>query len=152
MSTNIGLSEALRKKSVEALSRVLSESYKLYFITQHYHWNVTGFNFYTLHELFGRQYKELSQAIDEMAERVRALGLNVVIKGSSFEQLKEMENMENLKAEDMIQNLLSVREKLIQTIRSVLEGIKEDEVTSDFLINRLRTHESAVWGLRSLLE
>ena len=143
------LSETLRKKSIEGLNPILKSEYELSLMTLHYHWNVEGSDFYTLHDLLGRQYKEIIQVVDDLAERVRALGFYVALDTSLKFSIKDVEN---LKAKDMIQNLLSKREELVQKIRLILKDIKEDEVTEEFLVDRLSVHESAIWGLKSLLK
>ena len=74
MDINIGISESHRKKIADELSKVLADTYMLYLKTHNYHWNVTGAHFHSLHEQFEEQYTELADAIDEIAERIRALG------------------------------------------------------------------------------
>ena len=75
MDINIGINEEHRKNIAEALSRVLADSYMLYLKSHNYHWNVTGEHFHSLHEQFEEQYTELAEAVDEIAERIRALGV-----------------------------------------------------------------------------
>src|SRR5436189_4655305 len=58
----------------DALTKVLADSYALYFKTHAFHWNVTGPTFFSLHEMFAAQYNEIWTALDEIAERIRALG------------------------------------------------------------------------------
>src|SRR3546814_13961930 len=74
MEINIGINEADRKEIAEGLSRLLADSYTLYLKTHNFHWNVTGPQFNTLHAMFEEQYTELAAAVDEVAERIRALG------------------------------------------------------------------------------
>src|ERR1700722_16724899 len=59
--------------SVKELSKLLANTYLLYLKTQNYHWNVENFSFAMLHEFLDKQYKELADAVDEVAERIRML-------------------------------------------------------------------------------
>src|SRR3546814_16487217 len=73
---DIGLSTADRKKIAQGLSVFLSDAYTLYLKTHNFHWNVTGPMFNSLHTMFMDQYTEQWTALDETAERIRALGFN----------------------------------------------------------------------------
>ncbi|HTH18205.1 MAG TPA: ferritin-like domain-containing protein, partial [Magnetospirillum sp.] len=73
MSINIGIDDAARKQIGDGLARLLADTYTLYLKTHNFHWNVTGPMFNTLHLMFEQQYTELSQAVDLIAERIRAL-------------------------------------------------------------------------------
>jgi starvation-inducible DNA-binding protein len=75
MATNIKIKASDRKKIVAGLSKVLAESYTLSLKTQNFHWNVTGPMFQPLHSVFEEQYDALAEAVDEVAERIRALGM-----------------------------------------------------------------------------
>ncbi|NNE12941.1 MAG: DNA starvation/stationary phase protection protein, partial [Ilumatobacter sp.] len=74
MAIDIGISEGDRHAIADGLSKVLADSYTLYLKTHNYHWNVVGPMFNTLHLMFEEQYNELALAVDELAERIRALG------------------------------------------------------------------------------
>src|SRR5207248_7180197 len=74
MQTNIGLSDEQREGVVQILTTLLSDEYLLYTKTRNYHWNVTGMQFNDLHKFFESQYEALDDIVDEVAERVRALG------------------------------------------------------------------------------
>lgn len=68
------MDDPARERVIEALSRLLADSYTLYLKTHNYHWNVTGPMFNTLHTLFEAEYTELAIAVDEIAERIRTVG------------------------------------------------------------------------------
>ena len=87
MEINIGITEEHREKIAEGLSKVLADSYLLYLKTHNYHWNVTGELFHQLHEQFEEQYTELAEAIDEIAERIRALGFRAP---GTFQEFNEL--------------------------------------------------------------
>ena len=70
MAADLGIEEKDRIKIVEALSRLLADSYTLYLKTHNFHWNVTGPMFQTLHLMFQTQYTELWTNIDLIAERI----------------------------------------------------------------------------------
>jgi starvation-inducible DNA-binding protein len=139
-------------KTIENLEKVLATSYLLMLKTHNYHWNIVGSNFKPLHELFQLQYEELFTAIDELAERIRALGskVNGTIENFSEKSLvKKIDNSLNDKA--MVADLIVDNEVLIKILK---EGIKiaqsaEDEVTAGMLTNRVQIHEKTAWMLQS---
>ena len=111
MKIDIGIEEAQRKRVAEGLSRMLADSYTLYLKTHQFHWNVTGPMFRTLHALFEQQYTELALAVDEIAERIRALGVRAPGSYSRFAELASVkEENGELGAEEMLYALLSTRE------------------------------------------
>lgn len=140
------------KASVEALRNTLGETYALYFKTHGYHWNVTGPRFKSLHELFMQQYTELWTALDELAERLRALGQ--FAPGST----EEMLSTATIKpdngvpdSEDMINNLVRGHETLAEVARAGVEAAEAsgDIVTVDLLTQRAAISEKAAWMLRA---
>src|SRR3990167_6678148 len=86
MEVQFGLSKVVRNEAVEALTDFLSHTYALYLKTQNFHWNVTGPQFFSLHLLFQKQYEELAEAVDEIAERVRTLGSYIEASFSAFQK------------------------------------------------------------------
>lgn len=155
LDINIGISEEHRKKIADELSRVLADSYMLYLKTHNYHWNVTGELFHSLHEQFEEQYTELADAIDEIAERIRALGYRAPGTFKEFHELTSIqEDQEEPEAMEMVRRLALGNEKLLRTAREALEPAKEaeDEATIDLLTQRLHVHSKMAWMLRSHLE
>ena len=71
---NIGISAKDRSAVAAELSKMLADSYTLYLMTHNFHWNVEGPMFNTLHNMFMTQYTEEWTALDQIAERIRALG------------------------------------------------------------------------------
>ena len=152
MPIDTGLDKTDRSASVEALRKVLGETYALYFKTHGYHWNVTGPRFKSLHELFMQQYTELWQALDELAERIRALG--EFAPGSSDEiasyaTIKPDNGVPD--AEDMINNLVRGHETIARVARQGVEAAEkgDDVVTADLLTQRAAAAEKAAWMLRA---
>lgn len=152
MKINIGLKEADCKKIADSLSRLLANTYTLYLKTQNYHWNLTGFSFYSYHLMFESQYKELSDAIDLIAERIRALGHHTP---ASFEQFLKLtsikEEQGHRSIEEMVKQLLQDHESMIGYLREICEEASEfeDEATANLLADRLEAHEKTAWMLRS---
>ncbi len=107
MDINIGINENDRQKIAEGLSRVLAESYILYLKTHNFHWNVTGSMFQPLHSVFEAQYSELAEAVDEIAERIRALGLSAPGSFAQFQSLSSIKEASGkIKAMEMVKELL----------------------------------------------
>lgn len=156
MSIDIGISERERKKIAEGLSGLLADSYTLYLMTHNFHWNVTGPQFNSLHTMFMAQYTELWNAVDPIAERVRALGYPAI---GSFAQFKQASTLPDApaqppKATDMIRTLVAGHEAVARTARALFPLVDKasDEPTADLLTQRLDIHEKTAWMLRSLLE
>lgn len=150
----IGINEADRKKIVDGLSKLLADSYILYLKTHNFHWNVEGPMFNTLHLMFMDQYTELWNALDLVAERIRALGSYAPGSYKKFAQLSSIpESDEHLAAKDMIKHLLQGHETVAKTVRSIFPVAEagSDEATLDLLTQRLQIHEKTAWMLRSLL-
>ncbi|MDR2014593.1 MAG: DNA starvation/stationary phase protection protein [Azoarcus sp.] len=155
MEIDIGISKEDRAKIAKGLSRLLADSYTLYLTTHNFHWNVTGPMFNTLHQMFEGQYTELSEAVDLIAERIRALGFPAPGSFKEFEKLTSLQQPEKVSdAEGMIQQLLSNHEDVAKTARSIASLTEKagDEPTRDLLTQRLQVHEKTAWMLRSLLE
>ena len=155
MPMNTGISEADRKKIVEGLSALLADSYTLYLMTHNFHWNVTGPMFNSLHQMFMDQYTELWNAVDPIAERIRALGFPAPGTYKEFVKLASIKEVEGVpKATDMIRHLVAAQEATARTARKLLPLVSEvdDQPTADLLTQRLDVHEKTAWMLRSLLE
>lgn len=151
---NTGLDANARTAVADALNGVLADTYVLYQKTHAYHWNVTGPQFPVLHTLFEEQYREMWAALDEIAERVRALGAFAPASGRAFASLASIDSAEEAppKANDMIRNLLDGHETLIRRARAALEiaGEVNDAASEDLLTVRLQTHEKTAWMLRAM--
>ncbi|HKL17675.1 MAG TPA: Dps family protein [Halalkalibaculum sp.] len=155
MEINIGISETNRKKIADELSKVLADSYMLYLKTHNFHWNVTGEHFHSLHEQFEEQYTELADAVDEIAERIRALGHKAPGTFKEFHQLTSIEeDTEKPEAMEMVRRLAVANEQVLRTARKALDPAKDadDEATIDLLTQRLHVHSKTAWMLRSHLE
>jgi starvation-inducible DNA-binding protein len=151
---DIGIPDADRSAIADELGRVLADTYTLYLKTHNYHWNVTGPMFNTLHLMFEQQYTELAQAVDIIAERIRALGEPAPGSYAAFVKLSSIEEEEDVPtAEEMIQNLVKGQEAVVRTARSIFPASERanDEPTADLLTQRMQIHEKNAWMLRSML-
>ncbi len=154
MKIDIGIEESQRKKIAEGLSRVLADTYALYLKTHAFHWNVTGPQFQTLHTLFETQYTELAVAVDDIAERIRALGVFAPGSYSQFAKLSTVKEETGVpSAEDMIKQLVQDNEAVVRAARAVLPVAEagQDEASVDLLVGRMRIHEKTAWMLRSMV-
>jgi starvation-inducible DNA-binding protein len=155
IAIDIGIPEESRKEIAEGLSRLLADTYSLYLKTHNFHWNVTGPMFQTLHLMFETHYNELALAVDQIAERIRALGFPAPGTYSDFAKLSSVEETPGVpKAQEMIRLLVQGHETVAKTARSMfpLADKVNDEPTADLLTQRLQVHEKTAWMLRSLLE
>lgn len=155
MQLNIGLSSEQREEIAAGLSRLLADSYTLYLKTHNYHWNVTGPQFSSLHLTFEQQYTELATAIDAIAERIRALGVNAPGSYTEFGRLTSIEEAQGGEtASEMVQQLLLGQETIVRTARTAILPTADahDEPTADLLTQRMQVHEKNAWMLRSMLE
>ena len=152
---NIGMSDRSCKEISKGLMKLLADSYAVYLKTQNFHWNVIGSDFFALHLMFEKQYEELSAALDEIAERIRALGSHVDASFSSFKTLTSVsEEKKVLNAKQMIQHLVTGHESVICHARELAKVAEKnsDQATVDLLARRLGAHEKMAWMLRSHLQ
>ena len=155
MNMDIGISDADRKKIAEGLSGLLADSYTLYLMTHNFHWNVTGPQFNSLHNMFMAQYTEQWNALDIIAERIRALGFPAPGTYKEFVKLASIKEVEGVpKADDMIRHLVAAQEATARTARKLFPVVDaaNDQPTADVLTQRIDIHEKTAWMLRSLLE
>jgi len=152
---NIGISAAERAKIAQGLSALLADSYTLYLMTHNFHWNVTGKQFNSLHQMFMDQYTEQWNALDTIAERIRALDHPAPGTYREFTNLASIKEVEGVpKAMDMVRHLVAAQEATARTARSLFPLVEAagDQPTADLLTQRLEVHEKTAWMLRSLLE
>jgi starvation-inducible DNA-binding protein len=152
---NIGIGVADRKKIAQGLSAFLADSYTLYLMTHNFHWNVTGPQFTSLHQLFMTQYTEQWTALDQIAERIRALGHPAPATYTEFHTLASIKEVSGVpKAEEMVRYLVMAQEATARTARNLYPLVDKanDQPTADLLTQRIEIHEKTAWMLRSILE
>lgn len=157
LKPNIALSDDQRTAIVEVLNALLADEFVLYTKTRNYHWNVIGPQFSEFHAFFEEQYKQLSEIVDEVAERARALGGKAVGTLSEFSQNTRLSEHPGRYPDtrEMISNLLHDHEAVIRVLREEIKTCAEryeDEGTANFLTDRLVEHEKMAWMLRAFLE
>lgn len=141
--------------TINKLNHVLADTYTLYLKTQNYHWNVTGVHFNTLHQLFGRQYAALALAVDEVAERIRALSALAPATYKEFEQLTSIkEGDSGYSAQEMVECLYKSHERVIETLKEALKQAENenDVFTVELLTARIGAHEKDAWMLSAMME
>ena len=155
IAIDIGIPEDQRKQIAAGLSALLADSYTLYLMTHNFHWNVTGTQFNSLHTMFMDQYTEQWNALDIIAERIRALGFPAPGTYKEFVKLASIKEVEGVpKATDMVRHLVAAQEATARTARKLFDLVDEanDQPTADVLTQRIDVHEKTAWMLRSLLE
>lgn len=154
-SIDIGIKASDREKIVQGLSSLLADSYTLYLMTHNFHWNVTGPQFNSLHQMFMVQYTEQWNALDLIAERIRALGYPAPGTYKEFVKLASIKEVESVpKAEEMVRLLVAAQEATARTARKLFPVVDaaNDQPTADLLTQRMEVHEKTAWMLRSVLE
>jgi len=152
---DIGIGDAERAKIARGLSTLLADSYTLYLMTHNFHWNVTGPQFNSLHQMFMVQYTEQWNALDVIAERIRALGHPAPGTYKEFAKLSSIKEIDGApKATEMVRHLVVAQEATARTARSLFPLVESanDQPTADLLTQRLEVHEKTAWMLRSVLE
>lgn len=154
MGIDIGISKKDREIIAKGLSKLLADTYTLYLKTHGFHWNVTGTMFNTLHTMFETQYGELWTAVDQIAERIRALDMTAPGSGTQFAKLSSIREEPGVPEwRGMVQQLVDGHETVARTARSVFRVADkaDDQPTADLVTQRLQEHEKTAWMLRSLL-
>jgi len=140
------------KAGAEALKVVLADTFTLYLKTLNYHWNVESPNFLALHLMFEGQYQELATAVDDIAERIRALGEKAPATFSAYSGLSSMSEGDcNASGTAMVKDLAESQIAMDQSLSAALKVAQaaEDEGTIALLDDRIRSHEKTAWMLRS---
>ena len=157
MKANIGIPEKELQAIGVMLNKLLADEYVLYTKTKFYHWNVEGEDFHPMHLFFDEQAEKLEGFIDDVAERVRALGHFAVGSLKTFLDLTNL--LENTDAATdalkMVQNLLNDHETIIRQLRQDVDHTAnklKDVGTSDFLTGIMEEHEKMAWMLRAFLK
>jgi starvation-inducible DNA-binding protein len=156
MKANIEISDNNLTAVATLLNTLLADEHVLYIKTRNAHWNVQGPNFGELHEFFEKQYTELAELIDELAERIRALGHFALGSLKDFLAVTRMseQNTNFSKQNEIIQTLLDDQETIIRILRNDANNIIDqykDIGTGDFCTGLMEKHEKMAWMLRSHL-
>lgn len=152
-TVDIGIKKKDREQIAEGLKRLLADSYTLYLQTHNFHWNVTGPQFRELHLLFEEHYTELATAVDDIAERIRTLGVAAPGTFKAFAGLSSVKEVEQIPdAAEMVAVLTKGHQQVVKTSRKVLKTAQEagDESTAALVSDRMRVHEKTAWMLRAM--
>lgn len=151
---DIGISQEDRENVALNLKKLLADSYTLYLQTHNFHWNVTGPMFPQLHAMFEVQYTELSIAVDDVAERIRSLGIAAPGTYKAFAELSSIKEVDGVPdAAEMISLLTLGHEQVVRTCRAALTQAQsaDDESSASLISDRMRIHEKTAWMLRALI-
>ncbi len=149
---DIGITKENRAKISGGLKQLLADSYTLYLQTHNFHWNVTGLQFRELHLMFEEHYTELAVAVDDIAERIRALDIPAPGTYKEFSKLSSVKEVEGVPDSiEMVELLTKGHEQVIRTCRDVLKIAQnaDDESTAALVSDRMRVHEKTAWMLRA---
>ena len=152
---DIGINKQDRTKVAEALKHLLADSYTLYLQTHNFHWNVSGPRFRDLHLMFEEHYTELATAVDEIAERIRTLGVAAPGTYKAFAKLSSIQEVEGVPdAKEMVKILNESHEQVVKTCREALKLAEdaEDESSAALVSDRMVIHEKTAWMLRMMQE
>lgn len=153
MTIDIGINEQDRNEIATGLKHLLADSYTLYLQTHNFHWNVTGSQFRELHLMFEEHYTELAVAVDDIAERIRTLGVNAPGTYRAFAELSSIKEVDGVpEATEMVEILTQGHEQVVKTCRKVIKLAQaaDDESTASLVGDRMRIHEKTAWMLRAL--
>lgn len=154
-ATNKSASPGTSNALAASLNQVLADSYALMALTHLAHWNVEGPGFFALHTAFQTQYEELFTAVDEIAERIRALDTYAVGGLAKFAEMAGMKEFAApLPQEDYVKRLIAAHEKLLADAAKArdLAGEVADAESQDLMIGRITLHQKTVWMLKSYLK
>lgn len=157
MKTDIGITEKNRNEVATVLNKLLANQYVIYTKTLNYHWNIEGSDFYALHIFLEKQYEELLDIVDDVAERVRSIGCKAIASLKEFAKLSSVEDElfgGGKNQLQMIEQLAHDHETIIKLLRkdADLTLTKYSDIgTNNFLIEVLEKHEKMAWMLRSFL-
>ncbi|MDP2699611.1 Dps family protein [Thalassospira sp.] len=149
-----GVDRKDRKKLAQMLTKIVGSSHVLYAKIRGVHWNVVGPAFYSLHKMTEEQYEDLNTAIDDMAERIRAIGFSAPTGLATMMEDSIITDQTSLiNANDMVQELVEDHEKMACLLRDGVGAADEvdDVKTADMLTERVGVHEEAAWMLRAII-
>lgn len=153
-STVTKLSTEAAHEIAQSLSYVLSDTFMLYMKTHTYHWNITGPNFFALHQMFEEQYTDMWESVDTIAERIRSIGEMAPHSQNIIEMSKIPSMMKNPTEKEMLKDLSKSHQLLIAELKRALScaADAEDDATAGILTDRIITHEKFLWMIQSSLK
>lgn len=157
MNTTMTYPESVKESSYVATSMngLLSDFAVFYQKLRNYHWNVTGANFFVLHEHFEKMYEQITDDIDELAERIRSLGVRPVSTMQEFINMSELSEDPNIPTDSvMVQNLVQDMDSLIRSMRTLADSAEDedDTATVNLMEDIADRMEKDRWMLRNFVE
>ena len=156
MKTNIGISDSNTEAVAFQLNKLLANEFVLYTKTRNYHWNIGGMNFFELHKLFEGQYEQLQVILDDIAERIRAIGHYSEARLVDILKLTDLLEPEyTVEPKEQLSNLVNDHETIIRILRTLITEFADtykDLGSSDYVTGLLREHEKMSWMLRAFLK
>ncbi|HTL10713.1 MAG TPA: DNA starvation/stationary phase protection protein [Chitinophagaceae bacterium] len=153
MKATIGIPETHLHAVAEALNKLLADEVVLYMTTRNYHWNIEGPNFHEMHLLYEKQFTQLDDIMDQVAERIRTIGHYTEARLVDYLQLTSLVEQPYTNTQDsQLKNLLAAHETIIHSLRSMIPlfaDVHKDLGSSDFATQLLGRHETMAWMLRS---
>ncbi|SEM89806.1 starvation-inducible DNA-binding protein [Chryseobacterium taichungense] len=154
MKARIGLTEKNADTVAAELAKLLADEFVLYTKTRNAHWNVTGDNFHAMHIFFEKQYTQLEDLIDSVAERMRKIGHYAPATMKAYLELTHLTEYSERTNDGLgyMKDLLSDHESIIDFLRGNITPFAEkykDYGTSDYITGLMETHEEMAWMLRS---
>lgn len=154
--TRINLAPAVRTKCIALLQAQLADALDLASQVKHAHWNVKGPHFIPLHELFDKLHEELEEEVDDLAERIAALGGHAngtLRQGAAMSRLPEfpadaVDGSAHLKA------LADRYAAFAATTRSALDAADAagDKATADLFTQVVRSADKHLWFLEAHIQ
>jgi starvation-inducible DNA-binding protein len=139
----------------QAAKIAFASHYTFYLKSHYFHWNVEGIHFQELHSLFETIYTEVYGAVDEFAEKIRALGAYAPGSNSRFAMLTRIEDESAVwVAEKMVAELLNDADKMFKILKIVYDQAEAagEHGFSNFLAERMDAFRKHAWMLRSTLK
>ncbi|MEH6680263.1 MAG: DNA starvation/stationary phase protection protein [Sediminicola sp.] len=154
MEAKIGIKEERLELVSESLAKIMADEMILYTKTKKAHWIITGADFYSKHLFFEDQYKKLEEIIDEVAERIRAIGHFPPVTLEQYLALTHLteKSMGSTDSLYLIKELLADHEAILMHIRQNIDRYAtdfRDAGTSDYITGLMEVHEKMGWMLRS---
>ena len=156
MKPNLGISEVHLKAVAQELNKLLADEVVLYIQTRNYHWNVEGSSFYEMHLLYEKQFTQIDEVMDALAERIRVLGHYTEARLVDYLKLTSLveQPYTNDKAKQL-QDLLNSHETIIKNLRRLITLFADEHKdigSSDFVTQLLGKHETMAWMVRAYLK
>jgi starvation-inducible DNA-binding protein len=156
MKADIGIPDKHLQAVANEMNKVLADEFVLYAKTRNYHWNVEGSNFMEMHKFYESLYEQLDEIMDDVAERIRAIGHHAEARLKDYVRLTHLDEPAYTTVQkEQLQHLLEDHESIIRNLRKLITVFAEEHKdlgTSDFVTGLMEKHEKMAWFVRSYLK